>query len=349
VIEWLPFIPEAARSTASHTVSAAIAFAVITTLHIVIGELAPKSLALQRAEATSLWVARPIHWFLAIFRPAIAILNGIGNAVVRLFGIQPAAGHALVQSAEELKLSIAASHEAGLVSETAHTLVEGAFSFTNLAAHQLMIPRTDVATIEEAATVREFIELFSKTGHTRFPVTGERGVDDIKGIISAKDLLVALGDGSISFDQPITPLIRPAFFTPESRRVSELLHTMQHEHVRMAILVDEYGGMAGIATLEDLVEEIVGELDDELDIDDTDITTVDEHTTIVEGMTRVDVANEELDLKLPEGQYETVAGLILDRLGRIPQRGEQLQLDGVVLTVLELQGPRIARIQIRRR
>jgi putative hemolysin len=124
---------------------------------------------------------------------------------------------------------------------------------------------------------------------------------------------------------------------------------MQREHVRMAVLVDEYGGMAGIVTLEDLVEEIVGELDDELDTGDTEIETVDEHTTIVEGLTRIEVANDELKLRLPEGEYETVAGLILNRLGRIPSDGEQLPLDGVVLTVLEVQGPRIARVQIVRR
>jgi putative hemolysin len=246
-------------------------------------------------------------------------------------------------------MMVQSSAAGGVLERDEQELLINVFDFGSRAAYQVMVPRTEVATIEDSAMTREFLELFRTTGHTRFPVLGERGVDDVRGIISAKDLLVALGDGSIGFDQPITPLIRPAFFTPDSKRISDLLHAMQREHVRMAVLVDEYGGMAGIATLEDLVEEIVGEMDDELDTTPADMETVDEHTTIVEGLTRIEAANDELRLTLPEGEYETVAGLILDRLGRLPQPGEQVQLDGVVLTVLELQGPRIARIQIKRR
>lgn len=344
----LPFFSSEARSAASHTVSAIIAFSVITALHIVLGELAPKSLALQRAEATSLWVARPIHWFLALFRPVIMVLNSVGNAVVRLAGIQPAAGHALVQSAEELKLSIAASREAGLVSEAAQDIVEGAFSFTALAARQVMVPRTEVATIEATATIYEFLELFRSTGHTRFPVLGERGVDDVQGMISAKELLVRIADGAVRYEDPIAVLVRPAFFVPDSKRVSDLLLQMQKEHARMAVLLDEYGGMAGIVTQEDIVEEIFGELDDELDRSDDEIQTIDEHTTIVEGSLRVEEANEQLSLQLPEGDYETIAGLILDRLGHLPQEGEHIEIDGVALTVLEVQGPRITRIEILR-
>ncbi|MBV9788296.1 MAG: CBS domain-containing protein, partial [Chloroflexi bacterium] len=162
------------------------------------------------------------------------------------------------------------------------------------------------------------------------------------------DLLVMLGDGSISFDQPIQPLVRPAFFRPDTKRVSNLMHEMQKQRQRMAVLIDEYGGMAGIVTQEDLVEEIVGELDDELDTNPDDIRPIDEQRAVVEGSTHIDDVNDELELTIPTGDYETIAGFILEQLGRLPSEGETVQYDGVSLTILEMQGPRIARIEIRR-
>jgi putative hemolysin len=335
--------------TISHVLGIAVSLFIVTTLHIVLGEQAPKVWAIRAPEQVALFIAHPLKWFNTIFGLVIRFLDWLTGVVLAAFGIRGTSGHHGPPTLEELRLMVHSSAAGGVIERDEQQLLINVFDFGSRAAYQVMVPRTEVATIEESATVREFLELFRQTGHTRFPVTGERGVDDIRGIISAKDLLVALGDGSVSFDQPIASLIRPAFFAPESKQVSDLMHAMQHEHVRIAVLVDEYGGMAGIASLEDLVEEIVGELDDELDVGEAEIETVDEHTTIVEGMTRIEVANDELKIALPEGEYETVAGLILDKLGRIPQRGEQLQLDGVVLTVLELQGPRIARIQIRRR
>ena len=246
-------------------------------------------------------------------------------------------------------MMVESSAAGGVLEHDEQEMLINVFDFGSRAAYQVMVPRTEVVTIEDTASIREFLDLFCESGHTRFPVLGERGVDDVKGIISAKELLVALAEASVTFDQPITPLVRPAYFAPEGKRVGDLLHAMQREHVRMAILIDEYGGMAGIVTLEDLVEEIVGEMDDELDTTDVEIETIDESTMIVEGSIRVEEANDELKLQLPEGEYETVAGFILNRLGHLPEPGEQLQLDGVVLTVVEMHGPRIARVQIKRR
>jgi putative hemolysin len=179
-------------------------------------------------------------------------------------------------------------------------------------------------------------------------VLGPGGVDDVVGIISAKDLLVMLRNGEFTLDQPITPLIRPAFFTPESKRIGDLLQELRDKHIRMAILIDEYGGMAGAVTMEDLIEEIVGDLDDELERDDQELTTIDERTSVVEGQIRLEDVNEELDLQLPEGDYETLAGFVLERLGRLPQTGDSLTYNGIRLTVLEMQGPRIKQIEITR-
>jgi putative hemolysin len=203
-------------------------------------------------------------------------------------------------------------------------------------------------TIDHDASMREFLDRFTASGHTRFPVLGPGGVDDVVGIISAKDLLLILRNGDFTLDQPITPLIRPAFFTPESKRIGDLLQELRGKHIRMAILIDEYGGMAGAVTMEDLVEEIVGDLDDELEHDDQELTTIDEHTSVVEGQIRLEDVNEQLDLELPQGDYETLAGFVLERLGRLPEIGDSLTYNGIRLTVLEMQGPRIKQIEITR-
>ncbi len=337
---------ESLATTISHALGVAVSLFIVTTLHIVLGEQAPKVWAIRAPEGVAMFVARPLRIFNSMFGLIIRFLDWLTGLVLRLFGVRGSSGHHGPPTLEELRLMIESSAAGGVMERDEQELLINAFDFGSRAAYQVMVPRTEVATIEATATVREFLALFRTTGHTRFPVLGEGGVDDVQGIISAKDLLVALGDGGVLFEQPIAPLVRPAFFAPETKRVSDLLPTMQNQHVRMAVLVDEYGGMAGIVTLEDLVEEIVGELDDELDTTEVDIETVDEHTTIVEGTIRVVEANHELELALPEGEYETVAGLVLERLGRLPQEGEQLQIDGVALTVLEMQGPRISRVQI---
>ena len=340
---------EALATTISHGMGVAVSLFIVTTLHIVLGEQAPKVWAIRTPEAVAMFAARPLRWFNLIFGLIIRFLDWLTGVVLALFGVSGRSGHHGPPTLEELRLMVQSSAAGGVIERDEQELLINAFDFGSRAAYQVMVPRTEVATIEHTANVHEFLDLFRSTGHTRFPMLGDRGVDDVQGIISAKDLLVALGDESMNFDQPIARLARPGFFTPHSKRVSELLAEMQRQHVRMAVLVDEYGGMAGIVTLEDLVEEIVGELDDELDSDEIDIETVDEHTTIVEGLTRIEVANDELQLKLPEGEYETVAGLILDKLGHLPQKGEQIPLDSVLLTVLEVQGPRIARVEITRR
>jgi CBS domain containing-hemolysin-like protein len=344
----LGFLPDLLTPAAAHTVAVAIAFAIITTLHIVLGELAPKTIALQRPEGTALWVAGPTSVFLRIFWPFIAIMNGAGNLVVRAVGLKPASGHALVHSADELRLLVEESGDAGVLDEEEQEMLINVFAFANRPAYQAMLPRTEVVTIDHDASVREFLDRFTASGHTRFPVLGPGGVDDVVGIISAKDLLVMLSNGGFTLDQPITSLIRPAFFTPESKRIGDLLQELRDKHIRMAILIDEYGGMAGVVTMEDLIEDIVGDLDDELERDDQELTTIDERTSVVEGQIRLEDVNEQLGLQLPEGDYETLAGFVLEQLGRLPKSGDSLTYNGIRLTVLEMQGPRIKQIEITR-
>jgi CBS domain containing-hemolysin-like protein len=332
----------------SHAVGVAVSFFIITTLHIVLGEQAPKVFAIRSPERTTLFIARPLAIFNAVFGLVIRFLDWATETVLRLFGINEAGGHTKVHSADELRLLVEESGEAGALEAQEQEMLINVFAFADRPAYQAMLPRTEVVTIGHDATIREFLDRFAQTGHTRFPVIGPGGVDDIKGIISAKDLLVALHDGAAGLDQPITPLIRPAFFTPESKRIGDLLQELRAKHIRMAILIDEYGGMAGAVTMEDLVEQIVGDLDDELEHDETALRTIDDRTSVVEGQMRVEDVNEELRLDIPEGDYETLAGFILARLGRLPGTGDSLNYKDVRLTVLEMEGPRIARIEITR-
>jgi CBS domain containing-hemolysin-like protein len=341
-------VAETVAAGVSHAVGIAVSFFIITSLHIVLGEQAPKVFAIRAPERTALFIARPLAIFNSIFGLVIRFLDWATEAVLSLFGIREGGGHTKVHSADELRLLVEESGEAGVLDEAEQEMLVNVFSFADRPAYQAMLPRTEVVTIDHEATVREFLDRFAETGHTRFPVLGPGGVDDVKGTISAKELLVALRDGTVAFDEPIAPLIRPAFFTPESKRIGDLLQEMRDKHIRLAILIDEYGGMAGIVTMEDLVEEIVGELDDELEHDEQELKTIDERTSVVEGQMRVEDVNEELGLNIPPGDYETLAGFILARLGRLPETGDSLTHDGARLTVIEMQGPRIKRIEVTR-
>jgi CBS domain containing-hemolysin-like protein len=332
----------------SHTVGVAVSFFIITTLHIVLGEQAPKVFAIRAPERSALFIARPLALFNSMFGLVIRFLDWATDVVLRAFGISEAGSHTNVHTADELRLLVEESSEAGVFDEEEQEMLMNVFSFADRPAYQAMLPRTEVATIAYDATIREFLDRFVQTGHTRFPVIGPGGVDDIRGIISAKELLGALHAGTIDLDQTIGTLIQAAFFTPESKRIGDLLQELRAKHIRMAILIDEYGGMAGVVTMEDLVEEIIGDLDDDLGHDERELKTIDERTSVVEGQIRVEDVNEELDLDIPEGDYETLAGFILARLGRLPGVGDGLNYKNVRLTVLEMEGPRIARIEITR-
>lgn len=339
-------VAETTAIVISHAIGVGVSFFIITSLHIVLGEQAPKVFAIRSPESAALFTANPLRIFNAIFAPIIVFLDWATAAVLRMFGIREVAGHTQVHTAEELRLLVEESGEAGVLDEEEHEMLINVLAFADRPAYQAMLPRTEVATIDYNATVREFLDRFAETGHTRFPVLGPGGVDDIKGIISAKELLVGLRDERLSFDDPIASLVREAYFTPESKPVGDLMPEMRKNHIRLAVLVDEYGGMAGIVTMEDLVEEIVGEMDDELEHDDEDVQTVDEHTIIVDGNIRVAELNEEFNLDIPEGDYETLAGFILEQLGRLPNPNDTLSHQDYQLTVLEMQGPRIKRVEI---
>ncbi|MCC7106114.1 MAG: HlyC/CorC family transporter [Chloroflexi bacterium] len=334
----------------THTVAFALAFGAITALHIVIGELAPKGLALQRAEATTLFVARPIQLFSTIFHWPIAFLNGVGNASLRLIGLHAASGHEMVHSVEELRLLVSGSQKAGLIEPDEAAIVGRAFGFGDLTVSELMVPRTEVLALALDTPVADLMRITAEAPYSRFPVY-DGTLDDVLGVVHVKDLYHALE----RHDKHGTPIVlkelmRPVPVVPGSLRADKLLSRLRRERRHLAIVMDEYGGTAGIVTLEDLLEEIVGQLDDEFDPAAQPFQRESDGTILVDGLVRLGEAVEELGLA-PEDEEradaDTIAGLVLTRLGRAPALGDRVDLGCYVAEVVELDGLRIAKLHLR--
>jgi CBS domain containing-hemolysin-like protein len=334
--------PGAVQSEVSHSVSAGVAFALITFLHVVVGELAPKSVALQNPERTALFVAQPTIWTEWIFKPAIWLLNGTGNALLRLVGVEPAAGHELVHSIEELKMLVRASAEGGLVENDAQEMVDAVFDFGELLVRQVMVPRTEMIAVREDTSLHEMLDLAAQHPYSKFPVYAENQ-DQILGVVHLKDLLLKINGEPESLKA--RDLMREAIFIPETAHVNSLLRLFRLRHRHIAIVLDEYGGTAGIVTLADLLEEIVGEVSDPFD-DEPDIQPLPDGSSLVDGLTLIEEVNEHFNLKLQDPDYDTIAGYVLGRLERLAKVGDVITADGVRMRVEAMDGFRIARVSI---
>ncbi|HEY1015757.1 MAG TPA: hemolysin family protein [Herpetosiphonaceae bacterium] len=331
---------------ASHTIGFIIAFAIVTTLHIVLGEQAPKVFAIRSPETVSKLSSFPLELFNKVFAIFIRFLDWLTATTLKLFGVNEPPGHHSSPSLEDLRMMVSSSTPHGTSEAEAREMLINVFDFAERGAYQVMVPRPQVTTIRDTAALGEFLDLFSATGHTRFPVVGERGIDDVRGVVSAKDVLVYLRDHQDDRTATVGGLMRPPFFVPESKRIGKLLQEMRGQHTKMAVLIDEYGGMAGIATMEDLVEEIVGELQDELDNEAEDIKEINERTFVIDAQLRISEFNDELDVFLPEGDYETVAGFLLMKLGHLPLPGDSLVHESLRFTVTRMSGPRIEELEV---
>ena len=329
----------------SHSLSAGMAFAIITFLHVVVGELAPKSIALQNPEATSLVFSLPTIFFLLIFKPAIWLLNGAGNALLRWAGVKPAAGHELVHSVEELKMLVRASAEGGIVEDQAEEMLTAIFDFGGLLVRQVMIPRTEMIAVREEATIPEILELAIEHPYTKFPVYAE-SQDQILGVVHLKDMIPYFnGSPSVSNSLQAREIMREVIFIPETARVNSLLQVFRARQRHIAIVLDEYGGTAGIVTLEDLLEEIVGEVSDPFN-NERDIQPLPDGSALVDGLTLIEEVNEHFDLNLQDPYYDTIAGYVLGRLERLAQVGDVVTDEQVRLRVEAMDSFRIARISI---
>ncbi len=334
------------QTEVSHSISAALAFILITFMHVVVGELAPKSIALQDPEKTAMVVAGPTLWTERIFKPAIWALNGSGNFLLRLVGVKPASGHELVHSVEELKMLVTASAESGMVQAEESEMLHAVFDFGNLIVRQVMIPRTEMIAVEASTHLNDIIALVSQSTYTKFPVY-EENLDQIIGIVHVKDLLAAMQSPD-SKDCDARSLAREPIYVPDTISVNALLRQFRDNRQHIAIAMDEYGGTAGLVTLEDLLEEIVGEVSDPFDTDIPEIQRQPDGSVLIEGLTLIEVVNEQLGLNLQDPDYDTIAGYVLGKLGRIPRLNDVVEGDDARLKVEEMDGLRIARLSLTR-
>ncbi len=342
----IELFPASAQSGVSHSLSAAIAFAIITFLHVVVGELTPKSIALQNPERTSLLVARPTLWTEWIFKPAIWLLNGAGNVFLRLIGIRPASGHELVHSVEELKMLVTASAEVGVVEDIDGEMLHAIFDLGDLVVRQVMIPRTSMTGVEADASLNEIIDLATQSSFTKFPVY-EDNLDQILGIVHVKNLLRAMQSPDCD-ECTARSLAAEALYVPETTSVKILLQQFREYRQHIAIVLDEYGGTAGLVTLEDLLEEIVGEVSDPFDTLTPEIEKLADGSGIIDGLALIEDVNHKLNINLVEPDYDTIAGFVLGKLGRIPLQDDTVEADGVRVQVKEMDGMRIARVLLTR-
>jgi CBS domain containing-hemolysin-like protein len=335
--------PAAIQSGVSHSLSAALAFAVITFLHVVIGELAPKSIALQSTERVALIVARPTVWTEWVFKPFIWLLNGAGNALLRAAGFQPAAGHELVHSVDELKMLVTASAEGGVVELDEEEMLHAVFDFSDTLVRQVMVPRTEMVAVPAEATLESLKDIAIQNPYTKLPVYQD-SLDHVLGVVHLKDVLRAMY-GKRAGAKTARDLMRETIFVPETARIGTLLKRFRARQQHLAIVLDEYGGTAGVVTLEDLLEEIVGEVSDPFDAE-PEIQAMPDGSSLIDGLTLIDEVNEHFGLHLVDPDYDTIAGFMLGKLGRLAQVGDSITVGGAKIRVEAMDGRRIARVSL---
>jgi len=334
------WLPDPAQLIATHGVAVVIAFTIITALHIVLGELVPKALALLYPEVVSGWVAAPLMGFAWVMHLPIAILNGTANRLLRVIHVRPPGDHERLHSPEEIRMLVEQSEEGGSLGKGDARLLEGVFEFSEKTAQEVMTPRTQMVALERELTVEEAADVVAQARRSRYPVYGE-SLDDIAGVVHAKDILTAVRQ------QPgsnVGGIMRPPLFVPGTREVEDVLADMKRLKVHLALVLDEYGGTAGLVTMEDLLEEIVGDIFDEYDRLDRPAPTP-EGAPILDGALTISDFNTEHDLQLDDTDYTTIGGYLFGQLGRLPRPGDRIVAGKDAFEIVEMDGRRVKSVR----
>ncbi|ETZ24418.1 hemolysin family protein [Pedobacter sp. V48] len=325
------------------SISTFIAFLFITVMHIVFGELAPKSVAIQRPVATTLFIAVPLQAFYWLFRPFIWVLNGLANVILKMFGISSVGGHESVHSTEELYYLLDQGKESGALDTNEHELIKNVFDFNERVVKNIMVPRTKISGIELSTPKQEVVETIIGEGYSRMPVYDDI-IDKIIGIVHAKDILPLLAGNK---EWSLSDIIRKPYFVPETKKINDLLSELQQKRIQIAIVIDEFGGTAGMVTLEDIVEEIVGEIQDEYDEEKPTVEKISDTEFIINAYATVYDVNEHLPHDLPEDEdFDTVGGLVSHAFGKIPEVGDSEECYGYLFTILKKTEQNIETIKL---
>jgi CBS domain containing-hemolysin-like protein len=341
-ISWFAALPAPLDAIATHGVAVGAAFTFITFLHIVLGELAPKALALMHPEQTSRWVAPPLILFTYATNPFIWLLNGAANGILRLFGARAQTELDRVHSPEEIMMLVEQTRKTGRIAPQDARMIEGVFEFSQKNARGVMTPRTRIVAFPVTLPLEEAADRVAQTGRSRYPVYRD-SLDDVVGTVHAKDLLAALrtpGGGSLA------AIMRPAIFVPGTREVEDVLADMKRQKTHIAIVLDEFGGTAGLVTMEDLLEEIVGQIYDEYDRPEAIPTATAGGQRILNGDTEIRDVNKALRLELDDSEYGTLGGLLFGALGRLPRPGDRVPLPGAMFEIVEMDGRRVAKARL---
>jgi putative hemolysin len=328
----------------STTVAFLISFAILTYMSVVLGELVPKAVALQRAEVLAIALAVPLDLLAKIAYPVVWVLQVSANGVLRLLRVKPAPAGMIAYTREDIRHSVAAAEDVGEFQEAEEEMLYKVFDFASKEVSAVMVPRPEVVAISAEMPPEEALRAVVDSPFTRYPVY--RGsLDEIIGVLHVRDLFAAmhdLGMASVSLEA----IVRPAYVVPETKDLAALLADFRRGKQHMAVVVDEYGAMEGIVTLEDVLEEIVGEIEDEFDLPDTSVERIDENRIHIDGTYTIDDFNEEFGTELEQEDFHTMAGLVFGELGRAPEVGDAVTTDGLRLSVLEIEGSRILKIEV---
>ena len=321
-----------------------LAFGVVTYLHVTLGELVPKAIALTKNENTALWVALPIEAVYVLTYPLVWFLQESSNAFTRLFGIQPAPAGVVAHTEEDIRLIVAQAEDIGVIEESEEEMLYKVFDFAEKEVNDVMVPRPEVVAISVDLPPQECLAAVIDSPYTRYPVYRE-SLDDVIGILHVRDLFSALWDRGIENVQ-VEELVRPAHVVPETKDLGAMLAEFRRTNQHMALVLDEYGAMQGIVTLEDLLEEIVGEIEDEYDLPDESVEELGEGRIRVDGTFPIDDFNERFAKELPQEDYHTLAGFVFGQLGRAAETGDEVVHDGIRFRVVDVDGPRIERLDV---
>jgi CBS domain containing-hemolysin-like protein len=336
-----------AISTFGERYGVIIATVTLTIVILIFGEVTPKTAATRHADKIAVAFARPIGFLSWLFTPLVTLLSWIASGFMKLLG-GGAIYHRSLFNEEEIRTMIDVGHKEGTVESTEAEMLHAVFDFRDRPVSEVLVPRPEVVALEKGTPLTTFFEIYQKFPMSRFPVFQEN-MDNVVGILSIKDVLMAQARNEVKMEGPIDSLIRPAYFAPESKPIGELFNEMRDKNFRMCVVIDEHGGTAGIVSLSRLMEEIVGPVGDELSRAEKDFESINEYTFQVDGGMRIHEANDEMALGLPEADdYETVAGFIMKRLGQIPRQGQVLRHDSLKLVVTRMRGKKIEEVLITR-